>query len=251
MPVASVPVLSTRRRVALLAFCLILPAATQAQEPGAAGAAESGVVELQASAQVEVVPDLAVLTLAAQQSGSDVAGLTAAVSRTLDAALGAARKVRLVDAASGGFTTQPHWTTVDGRAQRDGWTVRGELILKSADIPTLGRLAGQLAQQGLMVEASGFAISPSLRDREETTLIDAAIGRFKAKAADAARALGYAGYALRSVRIEPVQGQDNPPRPLMLRAEAASPAADIPAIPLAGGRTPLRLTVQGSVQLTR
>ncbi|MDD4885528.1 MAG: SIMPL domain-containing protein [Thiomonas sp.] len=210
-----------------------------------------GVVDLQASAQVEVTPDLAVITLAAERSGADSASLTTQVSKTLDAALQQSRAASGVEASSGGFSTQPRWKTVNNQSQRDGWTVRARLILKSHDVAALGKLAGQLAQQGLMIESSGFELSHALRVREETALIESAIARFKAKAATAAHALGYASYTLRTLQIEPVQGQMPQPRPVLMRAATAMAAEEAPAVPLATGRTPLQLTVQGSVQLTR
>lgn len=210
-----------------------------------------GVVDLQASAQVEAAPDLAVITLAAERSGADSASLTAQVSKVLDAALLQARGAPGVEASSGGFSTQPRWKTVNNQSQRDGWTVRAGLILKSHDFAALGKLTGQLAQQGLMIESSGFELSHALRVREETALIESAIARFKAKAETAARALGYASYTLRTLQIEPVRGQMPQPRPMLMRAETAMAAASAPAVPLATGRTPLQLTVQGSVQLTR
>ncbi|MGC9163600.1 MAG: SIMPL domain-containing protein [Thiomonas sp.] len=210
-----------------------------------------GVVDLQASAQVEVVPDLAVMTLATERSGTDPASLTAQVSKTLEAALQQARTTPGVEASSGGFSTQPRWKTVNNQSQRDGWTVRAELILKSHDVAALGKLAGQLAQQGLMIESIGFEVSRALREREETALIESAIARFKAKAATAARALGYAAYTLRSLQIDPLQGPTPSPRPMLMRAEAAIAADSAPAVPLAAGRVPLQLNVHGSVQLTR
>lgn len=215
----------------------------------AADAAPQGVVELQGSASVQVAPDLAVLTLAAERSGADAAALTAQVSRQLDGALQKARAVKGVQAASGGFATQPRWVNRNGQSTRDGWIVTGTLILKSSDFAALGQLAGTLTQDGLMIIGSHFEVSPAQRRKEESALIDAAIADFKAKAAVAARALGYAGYTLRSVRIDPLQGNTPPPRPLALRAAIADNAA--PALPLEGGATTLQLTVQGSVQLTR
>jgi predicted secreted protein len=210
-----------------------------------------GVVDLQATAQIEVTPDLAVITLAAERSGADSANLTAQVSKTLDAALQQSRAVSGVEASSGGFSTQPRWKTVNNQPQRDGWTVRAGLILKSHDFAALGKLAGQLAQQGLMIESNGFELSRALRDREETALIESAISRFKSKAATAAHALGYASYTLRTLQIEPVQGQLPQPRPMLMRAATAMESENAPAVPLATGRTPLQISVQGSVQLTR
>lgn len=230
--------------IASLALCSVAWAQADPPQP-------VGVVDLQATAQVEVVPDLAVITLAAERSGADSASLTAQVSKTLDAALQQARTVSGVEASSGGFSTQPRWKTVNNQSQRDGWTVHAGLILKSHDLAALGKLAGQLAQQGLMIESNGFELSHALRDREETALIESAITRFKSKAATAARALGYASYTLRTLQIGSVQGQMPQPRPMLMRAEAAMAADNAPAVPLATGRTPLQLTVQGSVQLTR
>lgn len=230
--------------VASLLFCSATWAQIVAPSP-------AGVVNLQATAQVEVVPDLAVMTLAVERSGADAASLTAQASKSLDAALLQARTVHGVEAASGGFSTQPRWKSVNNQSQRDGWTVRAGLILKSHDFTALGKLAGQLAQHGLMIESSGFEISRALRDQEEAALIESAVTRFKSKAVTAARALGYASYTLRTLQIEPIQGQMPQPRPMLMRA--ASPVANesATAVPLATGRTPLQLTVQGSVQLTR
>ena len=150
-----------------------------------------------------------------------------------------------------GISTQPRWKTVNNQSQRDGWTVRAGLVLKSRDFAALGKIVGQLAQQGFMIESNGFEVSKALRDREETALIDAAIADFKAKAATAARALGYGGYTLRTLQIEPLQGQLPEPRPMMMRAAAPMAAEQAPTVPLATALTPLQLTVQGSVQLTR
>ncbi len=240
------------RLLAAPAVALACVAALTLATPAAhaADAAPQGVVDLQGSASVQVAPDLAVLTLSAERSGADSAALTAQVSRLLDGALQKARAVKGVQAASGGFSTQPRWVNRNGQSTRDGWTVAGTLILKSSDFATLGQLAGTLAQDGLMITGSHFEVSPAQRRKEESALIDAAIADFKAKAAVAARALGYAGYTLRSVRIDPLQGDTPPPRPMVMRAAMADAAA-APALPLEGGAATLQLTVQGSVQLTR
>lgn len=231
---------------------LLLCSAAQAQTlPQTPPGPVAGVVDLQSSAQVEVVPDLAVMTLAVERSGAESASLTSQVSQSLEAALRQARAVSGIEASSGAFSTQPRWKTVNNQSQRDGWTVRAGLVLKSHDFAALGKIAGQLAQQGFMIESNGFEVSKALRDREETALIDSAIAGFKAKAATAARALGYSGYTLRTLQIEPVQGQMPQPRPMMMRAAAPMAAEEAAAVPLATGRTPLQLTVQGSVQLTR
>lgn len=232
----------------VLAIRLALPLAAPAAH--AAEAAPPGVVELQGSASRQVAPDLAVLTLSAERSGADAAALTAQVSRLLDGALQKARAVKGVQAASGGFGTQPRWVDRNGQSTRNGWIVTGTLILKSSDFAALGRLAGDLAQDGLMITGSHFELSPAQRRSEESALIDAAIADFEAKAAVAARALGCSGYTLLRLRIDPLQGDTPPPRPMVMRAAIADTAAAA-ALPLESGAATLQLTVQGSVQLTR
>ncbi|MGE0071471.1 MAG: SIMPL domain-containing protein [Thiomonas sp.] len=241
------PALCPALRAAGVLFAVCLATAPALAQTAAAE--PSGVVELQATAQTEVSPDLAVMTLAVERSGTDAAALTAQVSQALQAALQRARAVSGVQAGSGGFSTQPQWKTVDGKPQRDGWTVRAALLLKSRDVDALGRLAGQLAQHGLLVESSAFEVSSALREREETALIQAAIARFQSKATTAARALGYAHDTLRTLQIGAVQEQTPSPRPLMLRAAGALQAETATAVPLASAPVTLQLTVQGSVQL--
>nr|WP_286731383.1 SIMPL domain-containing protein [Thiomonas sp. 13-64-67] len=90
--------------LASLLFCAAAQAQSLAQPtPGVV----AGVVDLQATAQVEVVPDLGVMTLAVERSGADPASLTAQVSKSLEAALKQARTVPDFEASSGAFTTQP------------------------------------------------------------------------------------------------------------------------------------------------
>ncbi|MEW6559338.1 MAG: SIMPL domain-containing protein [Pseudomonadota bacterium] len=247
--------MSSRIVSSLAGLCLaglICGAVAQAQPlVQTPAAAVVGVVDLQATAQVEVTPDLAVMTLSIERSGMESARLTADISQSLQAALKQARAVSGVEASSGAISTQPRWKTVNNQSQRDGWTVRAGLVLKSRDFAALGKIVGQLAQQGFMIESNGFEVSKALRDREETALIDAAIADFKAKAATAARALGYGGYTLRTLQIEPLQGQLPEPRPMMMRAAAPMAAEQAQTVPLTTALTPLQLTVQGSVQLTR
>ena len=247
--------MSSRPVSSIAGLCLVgllLASSVQAQTlPQTPPGPVAGVVDLQATAQAEVIPDLAVMTLAVERSGAEPASLTSQISKSLEAALQQARAVSGVEASSGAISTQPRWKTVNNQSQRDGWTVRAGLVLKSHDFAALGKIAGQLAQQGFMIESNGFEVSKALRDREETALIDSAIAGFKAKASTAARALGYSGYNLRTLQIEPVQGQMPQPRPMMMRAAAPMATEEAPAVPLVTGRTPLQLTVQGSVQLTR
>lgn len=246
---------AARRAFAAAVLGLALPAAVPAARaqqvlpPAPACCAEpSGVVRLVASASAEVAPDRAVATFAAVRQGPDVAALNTQVAGLLDAAVKAARAVPGVEVRTGGFQTSPHDKVVAGQVQQDGWTVRAQLTVKSADFAALGRLAAQLAQT-LQVQGTGTEMSAGLQAREQAELTQMAIARYRAQALAAARDFGYAGYTLREVDVGALQGAAPTPRPLF-RAMAA-PSMEAPGIPIEAGLQTLSVTVAGTVQLQR
>ena len=208
----------------------------------------AGVVRLVAGASAEVAPDRAVATFAAVRQGPDVAALNTQVAGLLDAAVKAARAVPGVEMQTGGFQTSPHDKVVAGQVQQDGWTVRAQLTVKSADFAALGRLAAQLAQT-LQVQGTGTEMSAALQAREQARLAQMAIANFRTQAQAAARDFGYAGYTLREVDVSALQGASPAPRP-MFRAMAAA-SMEAPAIPIEAGLQTLSVTVAGTVQLQR
>lgn len=217
---------------------------TTAGPPGPA----RDVLTLDATVATEVTPDLAVITLAAEAAGADAAALTREVQQAINAGLTLAKATRDIEARTGGFSTQPRWSTKGGR---DGWTVRAELILKSRDFGALGTLAGRLAQQKLMIASSGFEVSRDLREREEAALIERGIAAFQAKARTAARAFGFTAFNLREVSLGTIGGELRPqPRPMLARAAEMAAAPPEP-VAIEAGRVMLTLSVSGSVQLVK
>jgi predicted secreted protein len=203
---------------------------------------------LDAAASVEVVPDTAFVTLAAEASGPDAASITREVQQAINAGLAAAKATKDVEARTGGFNTSQRW---NNKGVRDGWTVRAELIIKSKDFATLGTLAGKLAQQKLMIANTGFEMSRGQREREEAALIESAVNAFKMKASAAAKAFGFSNYSLREVNLGSIGG-DARPQPKMMAMRAASAAMEA-AEPMAieGGKTVLTLTVSGAVVMAK
>ena len=235
--------------VALCAACLAVTPAALAQTPlGDCGARPAGVLQLEATAHADVTPDRAVVVLAAERQGSDVAALNAEVTRLLDSAVKTARATPGVQVQTGNFQTQPRYKVVAGQSQQDGWSVGAQITLKSVDFAAVGRLAGQLAQS-LQVQSTGTEISPELQARELAKLTQQAIAQYRNQAQAAARDFGYAGYALREVSIGSLQGASPAPRP-MFRAMAAVPMGE-QAVPIEAGVRALGVTVSGSVQLQR
>ena len=206
------------------------------------------VLTLDTTVATEVIPDLAVITLAAEAQGIDAAPITREVQQAINAALAQAKATTGVTAQTGAFATNQRFN----KNVRDGWTVRAELILKAKDFAVLGTLAGKLAQQKLMIVGSGFELSRELRDREEGALIARGIAAFRTKALTASRAFGFANFTLREVNLGSINGDARPiqPRAFSLRGAAVS-AADAEPMAIEGGKVTLTLTVNGSVVMSQ
>ena len=204
------------------------------------------VLNVDATVTSEVVPDLAVVTLAVVREGPDVAPLTKEVNETLARSFAESKGVAGVIAANGGYSTFPRYDSRGGQNTRTGWQVRAEMVLKSKDFNALGTLVGKLSQT-MQIVGSSFEISPELRAQESAALVDRAARAFADKASAATRAFGYAGYSIRQVTLGSA-GQSGSPRPMF--ADASARVAATP-MPVESGRVTLSLTVSGSVQMRR
>jgi predicted secreted protein len=232
--------MNTIKRLLVLAVTVLCASATFAQtapEP-------LNLVRLDAVVSAPITPDTAVLTMAAERSGSDASTITQQINKIMGDAVREAKAVSGVEAITGNFSTNQQY---DNKGNVIGWTVRSELILKSKDFGSLGKLSGNLSQSLKMV-GSGFEVSRELRSREESVLLQRGLEAFQAKAKTAAQTLGFNGYTLRDINIQQAQleGGNNNPRPMMM---ARGAMADAAPVQIEAGRTAINLTVSGSIQL--
>lgn len=232
----------------LLGACLAGGPAVAAAGPGER-AAPPAVLQLQAAASAEVVPDRTLAVLAVVAQGDDVAALNSEVLGRLDAALRRARAVSGVQASTGGVATSPRWVDSAGSMHQQGWSVRAELRLRAADPATLGVLLGALASSGLQLQSLGTQMSAQQRERELAELSSAAIAAFRARAQAAAGDFGYTGYVLRTIELSGLQGEQPQPQPLMFGMVNA--ARQAPPLAVQPAARQVSVQVSGSVQLLR
>jgi predicted secreted protein len=203
------------------------------------------VLQLTASATVDVQQDLLALTLTTTREGPDAAVVQNQLKAALDAALVEAKKAAVpgqLDVRTGNFSLYPRYT----RDQKiSGWSGSAELVLEGRDFPRITSTAGKITT--MTMGGVGFGLSREQRARVEGDAQAQAIERFKAKAGDLARGFGFAGYTLREVSVN--ANDQGYPRPRMMAMEmkAAAPA-DAP-IPVEAGKSSVVVTVSGSVQL--
>ncbi len=230
-----------KNAIKIIASCALLTAswvASAQQIPP-----PQNVVQLSAAATLEVAQDWLELVMSTSRDGSDAQAVQAQLKAALDDALKEARTAATPGALqvrTGNFTLTPRRNR-DG--QISGWQGTAELLLEGRDFARLSTVAGRI--QGLTVARVAFSLSREQQAQVEAQVQAQAIERFKARAAEIARAFGFAGYGLREVAVS--TEESSPPRPRMMALAASSATTE--ALPVEAGKGMVQVTVSGSVQL--
>lgn len=201
---------------------------------------------LQASATQSIAHDEMHVVMAVERDGAQVAALNAAVLRELDDAVAEARKVPGVKPVLGNVHTQPLWGP---QGRQTGWKVRGELRLEGRRFAELSALAARLGQR-LQFAGVSFAVSDDLRRSSESELLTRAAQAFHDKARIASKALGFSGYEISEVVLQPLDGSMTVRKMAAPMVEMAI-RADATPLPDAAGESALTVVVSGKVTLKR
>jgi predicted secreted protein len=205
------------------------------------------VVQLSASATLDVPQDYLTLSMSTTREGPDAQGVQEQLKQVLDAALGEARLAAKPDAMevrTGQFSMSPLYGS-DGHI--NGWQGTAGLVLQGQDIVRISTTAGNI--QGLTVSGVLFSLSREQRARMESQVQAMAIERFKARAAEIAKSFGFGAYTLREVSVSSSdQGQSY--RPVFMgREDRSGVPAMAAAVPVEAGVGTVRVTVSGSIQM--
>ena len=205
----------------------------------------SNVVQLSASAVVDVQQDLVSISLSTTRDGSDAALVQSQLKAALDTALSEARKVAQpgqLEVRTGQFSLYPR----QGRdGKQTGWQGTAELVLEGRDIGRIAATAGRL--QTMTLSGVNFSLSREQRSRVETEVQAQAIERFRARALEIARSFGFASYTLGEIQVGN-QEQGLMPRPRMMAMAPGVAMAEAP-VPVEAGKTAVSVTVSGTVYL--
>jgi predicted secreted protein len=232
---------------ALAAACVLsasLPPLAAAQVAVAPKEPE-GVISLNSSATVQVPNDWISVQFATTREGTDAASVQAALKEALGTALAQARQVARpdghVEVQGGGFSLQPR---LNPKGLVNGWTGTTSLWVQGRDMGTIAELAGRV--QAMTVGNLDYSVSREAREKVEGDVAAQAIARFRAKAADYAKAFGYASFVVRDANVNIDNGQPTP-RPLRMKVAMASSVGE--SLPVEAGSGSVTANVSGSVQL--
>ena len=223
---------------AALAVAAALPARADTPPP-------QGVLNLTASASVEVTKDLLAVTFSTTKEGADANVVQAQLKQALDAALAEAKKAARpgqVDVQTGAFSLFPRYTNKGGIS---GWQGTAEIIVDGRDMAAIGQLSGRITT--MTVARVAYRLSREASQKVEAEVAAEAIVRYRAKAGEYAKQFGYGGYSIREVNVtttEPPQG----PAP-MIRAQASAMSAQGDALSVEPGKAQVNANVSGTVQM--
>jgi predicted secreted protein len=202
---------------------------------------------LDAQAKSLVANDEMQVILAIERDGSDLSAMNQAVLQALASAISDAKKVDGVRARMGTVQTNPNWTA---QGKSNGWRVRGEVSLSlqnsAQNFVSLGNLAGQLSQK-LQLSGINFKLSDDARTAAEKQLIKNAAAAFRAKAQDAASALGFKTFDIKELNLNNGNNIIIRQAPMMktMRSDSMSSAP----VPSEGGDSEVTVTFSGTVNL--
>jgi predicted secreted protein len=229
----------------IIASLAILTSISGLSNQASAQSVTQNVVQLSASAVVELQQDTLSISLTTTKEGTDAASVQSQLKTALDAALTEAKKFAQsgqMDVRTGNFSLYPRY---GGNGKLNGWQGTTELVLQGRDFARISSTAGKV--QTMTLGNVSFSLSREQRLKAEGEAQAMAIERYKAKAADIAKSFGFAGYTLREVSVN-ANDQDYAPRPRMM-AMAAKAMADEAPVPVEAGKATVQVSVSGAVQL--
>jgi uncharacterized protein len=205
-----------KRLVAALVLALAVAPAL-AQTLSAPLPENATLLHLTEQAQRLVTRDQLRAELRVEAVDADAAKLQAEINRRMAAALARAKSVAGVTIETGGYSVYPQQSgpPIPRNPQWHGSTT---LSLTAHDPVPLLALVGGLQQDGLVVSALAYELTPAAAKTVEGELTDEALTRLKERAERVAALLGLAVARLRDLRVGNAGGTQPLPR---FRAEAA------------------------------
>lgn len=198
-------------------------------------------VSLVASASAEIDNDTIIVTLYAQEEGSQADMLSDSVNRQINRALDILKQYSSIDVATKDYSVQP----VYSKSQIVSWRVRQSIELKTEDIDLLTAKLAEL-QTFLKLAQVSFDVSPERREQSTRALIDQALVAYNQRARQITETLSRKSYKIVSLDVD-VPTSSTPYRHRAVASMAE--ASPVMAPEFAAGKNRLMVRVSGTIEL--
>lgn len=224
--------------VFLLALALCAPAAAQ---PLAQALVDPAIVNLTASASMQVDNDRMTIQLLAQAERPGATAAAADVNAKMAKALAIARTVSGITAKTLNYST----SQVYEKEKMVRWRVTQILHLETADFAAGAGLATRLQDDGLLLASLAFGISPESRRKATARLQHEALVEWRTIAKEAAASMGYPGYVPGRLTVN---AGDHGPSPRFAPMQMSAKSSD--SVNVSAGTSEIVATVTGEAILT-
>ncbi len=218
-------------------FCAVPNDSAFAQSPSGTR------LNLDVSVRTKVANDEMLVTFAVERDGVDLAKINEQVLQSLNAALDDVKKTPQIRGKLESVYTNPNYTA---QGKQSGWRVRGEISVRSKDLPATANLTGQMAQK-LQLTNIQFMLSDEARAGAEKQLLNQAAKAFKAKALDGTSAFGFSKHRLLELNLG--SNTNVVVRPMANARGKLSESMSASAAPVEGGDSEVILSVSGSIEM--
>ncbi|HEX4113605.1 MAG TPA: SIMPL domain-containing protein [Stellaceae bacterium] len=240
--------MTVRSAASLLLVALALGAAPALADQPDARTPSATILHLSQVAAHTVARDRLTIELRTEASGADPRLVQAEVNRRMTAALGKARSVAAVKAATGAYDTyQTAPPGPEGQPKPPAqWHAMQTLSLTGRDFGAALALAGKLQADGLLVSNMHFDVAPETVRGQERVLTDEALNALTARAGQIATTLGLTVARIATLTVGNAMQPGGAPRPLMMaRTAGASTSAPVAA----AGDTVISVSVDADIAL--
>jgi len=203
------------------------------------------VYQLSAQSQIEVDNDLMVVTMVAQDTGSDSAELANKINATMGWAVSKLKPFTAIKSQTQNYQTYPQYER--NRSRIKGWTASQTLVLETDNFEQAGK-AIQVLQERMQVQGMQMSAKPETRKKAEDQLINSALQAFKDRALLVQTNMGAPAYRIMNLSIDSnghsgVARYDSQYRSKGMEMSVS----ETPAIQ--GGTSTVMVNVSGQIQL--
>lgn len=204
-----------------------------------------GIVNLQASASVEVDTDTMLAMVAVEAENHDPAELATQINKKMAWALETAKSYKAVKVKGGSYTTHQLYNKKIFRA----WRGTQMITLESKNSAELGKLIG-LLQKKLLIKSLRYQVSKEKIEAVNAQLMTQAIAKFNQQAVVITKAFDKNKYLIHQVNIN---GQNQRPPVHYAKARVMNNSMMTESAPanLQPNSSTIQVTVNGSIRLIK
>ena len=215
-------------------------------------------LSLSASASETVAQDTVTLTLNKEVRGANQVELSRSVNEAMNKVRDKAKSDAELEVKTGSYQVwfernnnpPPKPMPADGKsddakkdnAEEGTWVARGELLITSKNMEKASQFAADV-DEDMALDGIRFSLSREARETIEKRLLKATTAAFKTRAQDAAEALDFGSYRIKSLRLgDAGQPERYQPRMMAMSAAKAGPAIE-------AGKETVTLSMEGVIFL--